>query len=88
MSSYISTDAAICNLQKAIRVYEDIKYPNLIEMLEYFRFDDLYAAVFKWVDGECLFEHWNFEKYANNKSMIPPRNRFCQLTFQKKTESI
>jgi serine/threonine-protein kinase len=87
MSSCISTDAAIDNLQKAMTVYEEIQHSHLIELYEHFGIDDLYVAVFKWVDGECLFDHWNFEKYANDPSILPPCDRFRQLPIQKRLKA-
>ncbi len=87
ISSCTSTDTAIYNLQRASSVYKAIKHPNLIELLDSFCVDDQYVAVFKWVDGECLFDHWNFDKYTNDKSLLPPRDRFRQLPLQKRLDA-
>lgn len=26
--------------------------------------------VFEWTEGECLFDHWNFEKYKRDTALI------------------
>lgn len=80
----VSTEAAIENLKKALPIYEDLKHPNLISLTEHFAFGTLYVAVFDWVDGECLFDHWNFDKYRENPTMIPPADRFTNLPLDKK----
>ena len=82
--SHTPTEVAIANLIRAVKVYKDIRHPNLIQLLDHYALDDLYIAVFKWVDGDCLFDHWNFDKYAQDQTLIPPRDRFRLLPLQKR----
>lgn len=46
-----------------------------------------YAAIFRWAEGECLFDHWNFETYRNNPQMIPPAERFKVLPVPERVNS-
>lgn len=79
---------AVDILKKAMPLYEALKYPSLIELVEHYMFGTLYVAVFKWAEGECLFDHWNFEKYANNPGLQSPKIRFLNLPVEKKIKSI
>ncbi len=70
---------AIKSLKSAIQVYTNLKHPFLIEMIEHYYVDDLYVAVFKWVDGECLHDHWNFVWRPRNHP-DSPYSRFKSLS--------
>lgn len=83
-NSCISSQKAVENLKIATSVYNDLAHPHLIQLIEHFSYKDLYIAVFKWVDGECLFDYWNFEKYSNNSELIAPRERFIKMPCDKK----
>ncbi len=84
--SCTGTKEAVNTLKAAIPIYTDLVHPCLIQLLEYFEYGNLYILVFKWVDGDCLFDHWNFEKYAQ-KHITPPRNRFEALPIGKKLDA-
>lgn len=88
MESCIQPKEAIETLKNAMRLYDELKHPHLIELLEHYELDDLYIAVFKWVDGECLFDHWNFENYSKNPQLQSPRSKFKQLSLQKRLKSV
>nr|WP_317377783.1 hypothetical protein [uncultured Faecalimonas sp.] len=75
---------AILALKSAMSVYEAIRHPHLIELVKHGSLDDLYISVFKWADGDCLFDHWNFENYNKNPHLIPPAKRFRQLPLKKR----
>ena len=77
-------EEAIASLKSAMSVYETITHPHLIELIDHGSLDDLYISVFKWTSGDCLFDHWNFEKYDNNPQLIPPAKRFSAITFKEK----
>jgi len=79
-----STAEAIDALKTAIPLYSDLAHPKLIHLVEHFKHDDLYAAVFEWAEGDCLFDHWNFEFYNANPHILPPRKRFKILPREKK----
>ncbi len=85
--SVCAPEEAIASLKKAMIIYEDIKHPNLIELIRHYSLDDLYVAVFGWVEGDCLFDHWNFNKYSKNPQMVPPAKRFHQLPVSKRIKA-
>lgn len=79
---------AVASLKEAMPIYEDIKHPNLIELVKHYSFSDIYIAIFKWADGDCLFDYWNFEKYHENPQIVPPAKRFKQLPLEKRIKSV
>jgi len=78
---------AVEALKSAMTIYEDIKHPNLIQLVKHYPFEDIYIAVFKWAEGDCLFDHWNFEKYSANPQLIPPAERFKHLPLIQRLKS-
>ena len=75
---------AVENLQAAMQVYEDIKHPALIRLLRHGPVEGLYAGVFAWAEGECLYDHWNFDHYAAHPEITPPARRFKELPLKKR----
>lgn len=75
-------------LKKAMPVYEILKHPALIELFEHYQLDDLYIAVFRWAEGDCLFDHWNFENYAKNPQLQSPKSRFKKLSIRNRLKSV
>lgn len=86
MHSFHSKEEAIFALQEAMSVYETIQHSDLIQLVRHYAIDDLYVAIFKWVDGDCLFDHWNFEIYEKNPDILPPAKRFRQLPLSRRIE--
>lgn len=78
---------AIAALKAAMPIYEDINHKNLIKLVKHYTLGEIYIAVFKWADGDCLFDHWNFEKYYKNPQIVPPAKCFKQLQISKRIES-
>jgi len=60
-----------------------LEHPNLIKLIEDYEYGEFYVAVYEWADGECLFDHWNFEKYQNNPTLKSPKQRFFELPVEK-----
>ncbi|MGL4343592.1 MAG: hypothetical protein ACRCTE_00190 [Cellulosilyticaceae bacterium] len=58
-----NTSDAILRLKNAIPIYEDLKHPVLIELINHLKLENGYALVFKWAEGECLHAHWTFSEY-------------------------
>ncbi len=83
----MTTAEAIETLRSAAVIYENIKHPNLIELVKHCRVDDIYIAVFKWAEGDCLFDYWNFEKYQGNSQIIAPAERFKRLPAERRIKS-
>ncbi len=88
IESVRTPEEAIASLKEAMPIYEDIKHPNLIELVKHYSLDNIYIAIFKWVDGDCLFDYWNFEKYHDNSQIVPPAKRFKQLPLEKRIKSV
>lgn len=81
-------EEAVAALKKAMPIYEDIKHPSLIRLVRHYVLDDIYIAVFKWADGDCLFDYWNAQKYHDNPQIVPPAKRFRQLPPEKRIKSV
>lgn len=76
-------------LKNAMPLYESLKQlPNLIELIEHYEIEDLYIAVFKWAEGECLFDYWNFDKYSKNTLIKSPYQKFKSLPIEKRLKSV
>lgn len=79
---------AIENLQKATTAYKDLAKDCLIRLEAAFMEEGLYVTVFNWVEGECLFDHWNRDLYRNNPALIAPIQKFKNLPFKIKVSAI
>ncbi|RDU23669.1 hypothetical protein [Anaerosacchariphilus polymeriproducens] len=79
---------AVNILKKSVQLYQNLKSPNLIEMVDAYQYNEFFIAVFKWSEGECLFDHWNFEKYKNNSSLKSPAERFKKLDAKRKLKVV
>lgn len=87
LGSIRTTAEAVESLKSAIAIYEDIKHQNLIQLVKHYQFENIYIAIFKWAEGDCLFDHWNFEKYHANSQIIAPAERFKQLPVTQRVKS-
>lgn len=87
VESCTETKKAIHALKNAMPLYVLLKQPNLIELVEHYEIENLYIAVFKWAEGDCLFDYWNFEKYSKTL-MKSPYLRFKQLSAEKRLKSV
>lgn len=79
---------AIDRLQRAVPVYQALKHPHLINLVDYFSTENGFAVIFKWFDGECLHTHWSYggvAKYTNPKS---PFYRFKNLEVEKRLDAL
>lgn len=80
----ISKNESILLLKEAIKKYEDIKHPNLIKLIDSFAINEFFVAVFEWAEGECLFDHWNFNRYKENPNLETPIKKFKRLSIEKR----
>lgn len=80
-------EETVASLKEAMSIYGDIKHPNLIELVEHYPLGDIYIAIFKWADGDCLFDYWNFEEYHNNPQIVSPEKRFKRLPLENRIKS-
>ena len=82
-----TSQEVVADLKSAMPIYEDINHKNLIKLVKHYSLEDIYVAVFKWTNGDCLFDHWNFEKYHKNPQIVTPAKRFKQLPISKRIEA-
>jgi len=59
-----------------------------VEIIEAYEYHQFYVVVFKWSEGECLFDYWNFEKYKKDTGVKSPKERFSQLPVSKKLSTV
>ena len=84
----VSPEESVQILKQAVSIYRDLEHPNLIKLVETYEYEKFYVAVFEWADGECLFDHWNFEKYQRNPLLKSPKQRFVELPIYKKMKCV
>ena len=84
----VSPEESVQILKQAVSIYRELEHPNLITLVETFDYEKFYVAVFEWADGECLFDHWNFEKYQRNSLLKSPKQRFGELPIYKKMKCV
>ena len=87
-NSCTSPQNAVDTLRTAVTTYEELRCPQLITLIDSFKHENLFVAVFKWAQGECLFDYWNFEKYKNSPDILPPMKKFKMLPLEKKLRAI
>lgn len=79
----ISEEESIKLLKEAVIKYKDIKHDNLIKYIDSFDYKKFFAVIYEFAEGECLFDHWNFEKYKITKE-ITPLMKFKRLSVEKR----
>ena len=84
----VSPQQSVEVLKNSIHLYQDLHHSNLIKMIEHYDHEDVYIAVFEWADGECLFDHWNFDTYKTNSSLKSPAYRFKELPITEKMDAV
>ena len=87
LSAEINPQESIQLLKKASKLYKEIKHPNLIQYVDSFEINDFFVLVFEFAEGECLFDHWNFDTYRKTKD-ITPMVRFKNLSVEKRLRVI
>lgn len=75
-------------LLNSVEISNDIAHDNLAKVIDSYEYSDYYIVVYEWGEGECLFDHWNFEKYASNFDIISPTRKFFQLPIKKKLDTV
>ncbi|WP_054024444.1 serine/threonine-protein kinase [Bacillus sp. FJAT-28004] len=62
--SNVSIDVAITRLKSTISIYEDLRHPKLIEIIEHKDIKEGYLTVFEWFEGECMGKQYDsFDKF-------------------------
>lgn len=83
----ISEEESIALLKKAVSIYKDLKHDCLINLVDEFSINEFYVAVFDFAEGDCLFDHWNFDKYSKTKE-ITPLMKFKMLPVEKRLDVV
>ena len=84
----ISEQESIDLLKDAVEKYKNIHHQNLIKYIDSFNINEFFAVIFEYADGECLFDHWNFEKYKNDSTLITPIQKFKKLEISKRLDVV
>ncbi len=84
----VSPKESVKILKNAVHLYNDLKHTNLIKIIEEYDYNQFYIVVFEWANGECLFDHWNFEKYQGDSNIKSPKEKFKELPVSRKLYAI
>lgn len=84
----VSPKKSVEILKEAVQLYYDLSHPNLIKIIEEYNYNQFYVVVFEWANGECLFDHWNFEKYQRDTKIKSPKEKFKELPINKKLDVV
>ncbi len=88
LEAELNPEESVQTLKEAVKLYEILRHSNLINMLEHFSMGDMFVVVFDWAKGECLFDHWNFDFYAENPQIKSPSKKYRELPVEKRLESV
>ena len=83
INAEVSEKESIRLLKNAVIKYKAIKHDNLIKYIDSFEYKEFFVVIYEYAEGECLFDHWNFDKYKNTKE-ITPLMRFKSLSIEKR----
>jgi Protein kinase domain. len=83
VESEVSEEESIRLLKEAIIRYQNIQHDNLIKYIESFDYNEFFVVIYEYAEGECLFDHWNFERYKETKELTPLM-RFKSLPIEKR----
>lgn len=84
VESFQSPEQAVVSLKETIVIYEKLRHDRLIELITSGSFQNLFFVVFKWSEGECLFDHWNFDYYSKHPEVSSPKEKFNRLLLKEK----
>lgn len=82
----ISEKESIELLKDAVEKYKKIHHPNLIKYIDSFDYNEFFVIIYEYAEGECLFDHWNFEKYENDSTIKSPIKKFKELSIDKRLD--
>ena len=83
VAAEISEKESIRLLKDAVIKYQDIKHDNLIKYVDSFEYKEFFVVIYEFAEGECLFDHWNFDRYKKTKE-ITPLMKFKNLSIEKR----
>ncbi|MCD5003082.1 serine/threonine protein kinase [Enterococcus saccharolyticus] len=89
----IDKHTAIKLLKESVDNYYQLADKQLINIVDSFSYDnlflvvfDLFLVVFDWFEGDCLFDHWNFDFYEAHPEIASPNERFRNLSIEEKID--
>lgn len=88
LGAEITPKESVQLLKEAVSLYYELEHPNLVKIVEEYAYKQFYIVVFEWANGECLFDHWNFEKYKNDSTLKSPKEKFRELPASKKLHMV
>lgn len=83
INAEVNEEESIRLLKNAVIRYKEIKHDNLIKYVDSFDYKEFFVVIYEYADGECLFDHWNFDKYNITKE-ITPLMKFKSLSIEKR----
>lgn len=79
---------AVSRLMAAVPLYATLRYPHLIQLIDHYRVANGYAAIFEWVEGECLHSHWTFAEAPKYTHPNSPFYKYKQMTVAQRLTSL
>lgn len=64
--SRVSEESAINRIKETVQIYEDLRHPKLIELIDHKEINNGYLLVFPWFEGECMGKQYGlFDKFIS-----------------------
>jgi serine/threonine protein kinase len=79
---------AVSRLSEAIPLYSTLNHPHIIQIIDHFRTDNGYAAIFEWFEGECLHSHWCFAEASKYTHPDSPFYKYKHMPIEKRLKSL
>ncbi len=83
IASEVSEQESIRLLKEAATKYKDIHHEHLIKYVDSFDYNEFFVVVYEYAEGECLFDHWNFDRYKKTNELTPMM-KFKKLPIEKR----
>lgn len=81
-------EEAIQRLMKAKEVYEQIKHPLLVPYLKSVQTENGFYLKFRWTDGECMHNHWEFTSFEKYHAIHSPFVKLRNLSIASRISII
>lgn len=79
---------AVSRLMEAVPLYATLRHPHLIQLIDHYRVANGYAAIFEWVEGECLHSHWTFAEAPKYTHPNSPFYKYKQMSVAQRLTSL
>jgi serine/threonine protein kinase len=81
-------EEAIGRLKQGLPLYEKLRHPTLINLIDQFEINSGLVGVFEWFDGECLHSHWSFPPPHKYNHPDSPFYRYKHLSVERRLDSL